>query len=90
MTDIKQRESGFNASYGNRIDPSSRMFIVGIPTRMDTNTLRSEIEHYGDVEVYLCENCEGDNGWAFVGFTRRDAVERVCRQVKARPHRTVA
>ncbi|GFE53810.1 RNA recognition motif domain containing protein [Babesia ovis] len=87
MVDSNQSEKAYNGSYTDRIDPSSRMFIVGIPTRMDTNTLRSEIEHYGDVEVYLCENCEGDNGWAFVGFTRREAVERVCRQVKARPLR---
>ncbi|ORM39816.1 Tetratricopeptide repeat protein 27 -like protein [Babesia sp. Xinjiang] len=74
-------------SESGRIDPESRMFIMGIPTRMDTNALRSEIEHYGDVEVYLCENCEGDNGWAFVGFSNREAVERVCRKVKARPVR---
>ncbi|KAK1934850.1 hypothetical protein X943_002273 [Babesia divergens] len=63
-------------------DPTSRMFIMGIPNRLSSESLRNEIEKYGDVEVYLCENSADDNGWAFVGFTSREAVERVCRGVK--------
>lgn len=52
------------------------------PQYLSQESLRNEIEKYGDVEVYLCENSADDNGWAFVGFTNREAVERVCRGVK--------
>ncbi|GIX65957.1 RNA-binding protein, putative [Babesia caballi] len=77
------------AKEDGRIDPTSRMFILGIPTRLDTSALRSDIEKFGDVEVYLCENCAGDNSWAFVGFTNREAVDRLLQRLLYRddPHR---
>ncbi|CDR95694.1 RNA-binding protein 38 [Babesia bigemina] len=81
----KAQEKYSRCTSQGRIDPNSRMFIMGIPTHVDTSSLRSEIENFGDVEVYMCENCPNDAGWAFVGFTTRDAVNRVCRVVKASP-----
>ncbi|KAF5153378.1 RNA recognition motif family protein [Theileria parva strain Muguga] len=65
----------------DKIDPLSRVFILNIPTHVNTETLRKRFEKYGDVELYTCQNCENDKGWAFVGYKSRRSVKRLMRKI---------
>ncbi|VWU48604.1 RNA-binding protein, putative [Hepatocystis sp. ex Piliocolobus tephrosceles] len=58
-------------------ETDSRVFVKNIKTGVTLDQLKSSLQSYGALQIYLYEAGKNNDGWAWIGFEDKEAANRL-------------